>query len=480
MLLLNNKHMGSRELYSSIGKPKKKTTFGQYLGDYGRLMGDNMLSTLGMSDIIGDDSYKTDVGKKVSQIMNPLSGIVGQAGMAIATGGTGNAAMAALGKAVGPETFGKGGLRTFEGNTHEQGGIPLGKDEVENGESMFPMDNQTDFIFSDRILYPDSKQSFATKSKRIESKYKLRPNDPYGKKSQDRELNRLAVEQETLKSTVKPIMGNKKAFGGPLNKSNLEAINAGINYMNYPDFNTPEATFGMYNEGINRMTPKGLTTPSVNDTFKSVNTPVTTEAPMTPFKSNFLPTALGYAAQAASNLPAMFMKPDEAKFSRVKFQDTSLAESRNEARRSRNLGLATSRGIAAQSGDTGQAMNYLSGTTAAMNSQYGNLINQSLMQEKQLNSETNMREQLANSEIERYEEGINTAEKDSIRNLKMQSAMNVGTSAAMAGKDYMISQGADAQIDALRVSNPDYTYKIVNGKIVPVRIKAMGGKRRKY
>jgi len=169
----------------------------------------------------------------------------------------------------------------------------------------------------------------------------------------------------------------------------------------------------------------------------------------------------------------MFMKPDEAKFSRVKFQDTNLAESRNEARRSRNLGLATSRGIAAQSGDTGQAMNYLSGTTAAMNSQYGNLFNQSLMQEKEMNAQTNMREQLANSEIERYEEGINTAEKDSIRNLKLQSISNMGTSAAMAGKDYMISQGADAQIDALRVSNPDYTYKIVNGKLVPVRIKLL-------
>jgi len=590
--------MGSRELYSSIAKAKKKPTFWQGLGDVGKLMGDNALSAIGMQDVISNDSYNTEWAGKIADISNPLYGLAGQVGMAAFTGGAGNVATAALGKAVGPKKFGgggkksiskpigieyrkdlmtpaeygkwsekasgkvtptaspidyaimgaaaggtslvsnaakwflsdpaawatagigaptliaskryddlkaeenktlnweppatpnsfaSGGLRTFEGNTHEEGGIKLGADEVEGKETMFPMDNQTDFIFSDRILYPESKQSFATKSKRIESKYKLRPNDPYGKKSQDRELNRLAVEQETLKSTVKPVMGNKKGYGGEIfarggtkYPNTFPALyNSPLSEEGYIDdipFDTariasransitsmPTLTMrgkGNYASNIG-MTPKGYTPEQATlqpfNKENALNFKNRAIAENTTFQSNFLPTALGYAAQAASNLPAMFMKPDEAKFSRVKFQDTNLAESRNEARRSRNLGLATSRGIAAQSGDTGQAMNYLSGTTAAMNSQYGNLFNQSLMQEKEMNAQTNMREQLANSEIERYEEGINTAEKDSIRNLKMQGLINMGTSAAMAGKGYLDMQQGDEQIRAYGKANPYFS-----------------------
>jgi len=398
---------------------------------------------------------------------------------------------------AGPQYMADGGMLTrFKGNSHENGGIPLGKDNVENNETMFSMDNQSDFIFSDRILYPKSKESFATKSKRIESKYKLRPNDPYGKKSQERELNRLATEQEVLKSTIKPkdtTVANHMAYGGDIYANGGEwnpptyeeyLIQQGQNTAT--EFDKPQSFLSTdYRQDngvlpITKMTAKGMPTASTLNTLEGINNPAKQEEPVAgAYKSNFLPTALGYAAQAASNLPAMFMKPDLATFSRVKFQPTSLAEARNEARRSRNLGLATAKGIGANSNDIGQVMNYLSGTTAALNSQYGSLFNQSLMGEANANSELNMREQLANSEVERYQEGINTAEEDAIRNLKMQGAMNMGTAAAMAGKDYMVSQGADAQINALMASNPDYTYKIVDGKLVPIRLRAMGGKRGK-
>jgi len=100
-----------------------------------------------------------------------------------------------------------------------------------------------------------------------------------------------------------------------------------------------------------------------------------------------------------------------------------------------------------------------------------------------------MREQLANSEIERYEEGINTAEKDAIRNLKMQGLMNMGTSAAMAGKDAMVGQQTDAQLIAMMTANPDFDFKFSDptGKfkwlkrmgITPQRKKALGGKIRR-
>jgi len=362
---------------------------------------------------------------------------------------------------TGPQYMAMGGMLTkYQGNTHEDGGIKLAGDEVENNETSFNMNQQSDFIFSDRVIVPGSKQSFASKSKRIDSKYKLRPNDPYGKKSQELELRNLAMQQEQVKETMLP-----KKFK-----------NGGMKYAMGGEWDVPNYNYDT--DGITRMSPKGIVlsqaetaTSTANESMlkpHTFNPPQTTDE-FGQYKTNFLPAVAGYAAQAATNIPSMFVKPNIANFSRVKFKPTSLAEARNEARRSRNLGLATARGVGANSNDIGQVMNYLSGTTAALNSQYGNLVNQSLGTENNANSELNMREQLANSEIERYQEDINTREKDSVRNLKQQALSNVGAISAMAGRDFIANQQADAQIAALMAANPDYTYKVVDGKLVPVR-----------
>ena len=418
---------------------------------------------------------------------------------------------------TGPQYMAMGGMLTkYQGNTHEDGGIKLAGDEVEDNETSFNMNQQSDFIFSDRVIVPGSKQSFATKSKRIDSKYKLRPNDPYGKKSQELELRNLAMQQEEVKQLLNPVDdSNQMAYGGmrydggglksiypdyltqPAETGNsMNDLYGGqipgkvistdengldINYLpaNLKEYTLPEKStvpvgaFGLYNDGITRMQPKGITLPETSPTERTTpysqlfKSNATEEEGM--YKSNFMPALAGYAMQAATNIPSMFVKPNIANFSRVKFKPTSLAEARNEARRSRNLGLATARGVGANSNDIGQVMNYLSGTTAALNSQYGNLVNQSLGTENNANSELNMKEQLANSEIERYEENINTAEKDSVRNLKMQALMNMGTAASMAGKEYIASQQADNMVNALDTG--DYVYKTVDGKLTRLRKK---------
>ena len=544
--------MASRELYSSIAKPKKKYTFGQKLGDVGKLSADTMLSTLGASDVISDDAYKGEWAKKTSGILSPIAGVAGQVALAAATGGTGNAALSAA-KAVGPEIFAKGGLRTFKGNTHEQGGIQLGQDEVEGGETMMPMDAQSDFIFSDRlspiksispkgkIIY--SKKTFAQKSKEINKPLEIRPNDPYAKKTADIKLKKLAQEQEILKSTtikspanhmamggmkydgggvktsVSPIVHQSKTgnnlYGG-VGESDVATLKSnnpwynweGFDYSNPKDvlqfqqtFNrnagqdlltadsllgTQTATAILRNDiGQTKLTPKGYNnTPGLklatseqhssmlDEMFKKVP-----DASQQPYKSNFLIPALGYTAQALTNIPGLLAKPETINSSRVKFKDINLAEQRNEARRSRNLGLATARGIG--STDAGQMMNYLSGTTAGLNSVYGNQFNQSLLQEEQANVETNMREQLANSEIERYDAQINAQEKDAARALRMNALQNLGTIAAGAGKDYMAMQESDNMINILRGSNPDFTYDIRDGKLVPIRNRVGEKKRRR-
>lgn len=583
--------MASRELYSSIGKPKpKKLNFGQQIGEYGKVLADTALSGIGMSDVISDEAYKADWAKKVSSITSPLANVAG------------SIAPMLMGAPTGPAIFAKGGLRTFEGPTHEQGGIQLAGDEVEGNETMMPMDSQSDFIFSDR-LYPIksispkgkitfSKKSFAQLSKQINKPLELRPNDPYAKKTADIKLGKLAQEQEALKqsnNTEQFAMGGKRYDGGggrlgiypdylnPQSPTGLPVYNAqgkeayldkeawgktpafpyksnrvdGITVKNYWDFphryyGTPQTLFdkaGYFNlqadpyfnnrgipsadayidvdlppkdwgrediestiskaieanspyistrqarfPNLKEMTPKGITPTTVG--IQPIQNKQAASTAMekhlrdgisadTDISSNFLPSALGYAAQAATNLPAFFMKPDTVNLPRVKFDDISLAEQRNEARRSRNLGLASARGIGAT--DAGQMMNYLSGTTAALNSVYGNQFNQSLLQEQQANAEMNMREQLANSEIERYDEQINAQERDAARALRMNALQNLGTIAAGAGRDYMAMQENDAMMNVLMGSNPDYTYDVntPTGRMKWLKSKTLTPKRRK-
>jgi len=633
--------MASRELYSSISKPKKKIGLGQYLGDYGRLMGDTLLSTIGASDVISDDMYKTDLGRGASEVLSPLAQAAGGIGLSALTGrlvgpkkfGGGGDRMklsnkkvveyADMGvvpwdvnlldykriKKINPKAYkysdmpkeirkdrlnkipsniinalthysgemqenliqqatneadslykyknyAQGGLRTFEGNTHEQGGIQLGQDEVEGGETMFNLDTQSDFIFSDRIKYPGTNQTFATKSKRISKKYSLRPNDPYDKKVEEMELKKLAEVQEAVKLHDSVIVSEanhmadggihiKKANRGKFTESASRAgmkiqefarhilankedysstqvkranfarnaskwhSNGGIMYggggewdvPTYEDylinlgantsteFDKPESILSTgYRQGnsampITKKTPKGL--PEVK-TLNNIQDSLLTNdhksiAPQvdSSYQSNFTLPALGYAAQALTNIPALFTKPETINSSRVKFDRINLAEQRNEARRSRNLGLATARGVGAT--DAGQMMNYLSGTTAGLNSAYSNRFNQSLLAEQQANIETNMREQLANSEIERYDEQINAQERDAARALRMNALQNIGSIAAGAGKDYMAMQESDAMMNVLMGSNRDYTYDVntPTGRMKWLKSKTLTPKRRK-
>lgn len=518
--------MASTELISSVAKPKKKVGFAQYLGDYGRLMGDNVLSALGMSDIIGDDVYKTDIGKKVSQITNPISEIAGKVAMttAFTSGGFLNADNIGS-KSTGPEIYKLGGNRKksgelikFSGPTHEEGGIQLGQDEVEGGESMMPINNQSDFIFSNRIMVPNSKQSFAKKSKIIEAKYKLRPNDVYSKKSKELELKKLANQQEAVKeqSNKQKLVNyfdlggnryfkdkNKRIGGVDPNDPDINYIDD-LNRMNTLDtgdqmfsFNpqmidptaTMLATSGIDNYRFGQQFDNKYNPPLVQSQVKPLVNSLSKTIPVVQKKeginldgveSDFTIPALGYAAQALTNIPGLLVKPEEINSPKVKFDRINLAEQRNEARRARNLGLATARNIG--SNDAGQMMNYLSGTTAGLNSIYGNQFNQSLMQEQQANAQIDMREQLANSEIGRYDEQINTQERDAARNLRMQSLSNIGSTIAMAGKSYMDNKVQENQLNVLARTNPYYTID-AQGNVIPKNsdeVNALGGKRDKY
>jgi len=224
MLFKYYKHMGSRELYSSVVTPKRKYTLAH------DILAANLNSAVApIEGIVGSNFYDPKVGSKDAarmMIATDKAGRIANAGFFARMGGGKGAGLSSIAKGAsemgkglgstasveqqsqidkfakagvdtqntsyfidpakygnpspagltnstgtfaqsqfgdqysklgtmnaGPQYMADGGLLTkFKGNSHENGGIPLGKDVVEGNETMFSMDNQSDFIFSDRIL----------------------------------------------------------------------------------------------------------------------------------------------------------------------------------------------------------------------------------------------------------------------------------------------------------------------------------------
>jgi len=116
------------------------------------------------------------------------------------------------------KSFATGGeLTTYDtGGTHEQnpiGGVPVGNNLVEQGETRWE-----DYVFSNRLTVPGSKQTFAQASKQVENKFKDRPNDPFSKKSKDQMMRALMKQQEELKQQMALKAQKKLGGGGPLDK----------------------------------------------------------------------------------------------------------------------------------------------------------------------------------------------------------------------------------------------------------------------
>jgi hypothetical protein len=97
------------------------------------------------------------------------------------------------------QTFANGGeITQFNGNSHEQGGIPLGQNvEVENGESR-GIGNTKDYVFSDKIKI-DKNKTFSDEAKKIEKKYGNVKSDKFALESKNLELANLMEKQEGIK-----------------------------------------------------------------------------------------------------------------------------------------------------------------------------------------------------------------------------------------------------------------------------------------
>lgn len=146
--------------------------------------------------------------------------------------GIGGAAAGALTSSIMNNIMANGGpLTEYEGGgTHEQnpnGGIPVGKFLVEEGETNF--DN---YIFSNRLQLSKDKakelgfslgnMSYADASKKIKNKYKGREDDTTAQKSMIKELSRLkeAHEAERMLAMDNDFNEFSKKYGGYLKSNN--------------------------------------------------------------------------------------------------------------------------------------------------------------------------------------------------------------------------------------------------------------------
>lgn len=130
------------------------------------------------------------------------------------------------------------------GGTHEEnplGGIPLGKAAlVEEGETKWE-----DYIFSDRLVVPGSKKTFADASKEIQ-KRNYRKNDAYTEKALKKEMSKLIKLQENFKEEQGLNNNEAMKYGG-----NIKMASGGWTPPTNPDeigYDNPKFYEGIKNK----------------------------------------------------------------------------------------------------------------------------------------------------------------------------------------------------------------------------------------
>ncbi len=134
-----------------------------------------------------------------------------------------------------------GMLNEYNGEKHENGGIPMGPNaEVEGGETSMKMgmggEQDSTYIYSDRLKVPGKNHTFAEASKRIDNKYNRRTNDKLSNESKRRELNKLMESQEQERAgLVNSAYETIAAYGGPIHRYTDGGIRKpGDNWNNPP------------------------------------------------------------------------------------------------------------------------------------------------------------------------------------------------------------------------------------------------------
>ncbi len=300
-----------------------------------------------------------------------------------------------------------GMLNEFQGPTHEQGGIQLqnGAAEVEGGETSMPA-GAGQMVFSDSLVVPGTKETFAQASKRIEAKYKRRGDDSYANAAKERELARLAQKQEEIKMSQQAEQPATLEGGAPMGEMPQQE---------------------MFNDG--GMLP---------DVEKML-------------KQNRQAIGLGYGAQAATNLPMLiegFKKPEKVNLGRVSAETIDLSSQRQKLNQDR-LGAGSSAKRMAGRGarNASEYMSMINAHDAGVGSQYRGLIDQNKTSEEIANAQARTQVGLANQQTRIQEEDINAREKAARASMRHQALSNIGGAFAGGVSDWTAAGSSANMMD---------------------------------
>jgi len=415
----------------------------------------------------------------------------------------------------------------YNGNSHQLGGIPISDtDEVEGNETSANLGDGK-YVFSNSILVPNSKKTFADESKKINNRYSKRPDDVWANNAKQKQLTDLMEQQELVRESMgvgedsgnemefkkggwiqaatkgmrkdKPCTGSK--FGSSTcppgsKRYNLAKTFKKMHHMNggftgiydiqkhdglsESSFIGPPKPAGLgymeqlQSKGYSNAPLKALYSQPINeeDVLKRGSTWQYRQAldeaskPPESYSPGYGAPMLGYAAQAAANIPMLLTKPTKVKYDRVNPDLIDLTNQRVEAQSTRNKALAMARRNASMLGNAQEANSYAGTAISDIYGQYGNVYNQSLMAEKNANVGIKNQAQSQNAQIQMTEANANQQEADAVRQAKQQALFNIGQSLAAAGKSYGdMSQQGD-YLAALGMSNPDYDLLFTKGNFM--------------
>ena len=278
-----------------------------------------------------------------------------------------------LDSSINPYQYKLGGsldAATYEGASHEDGGIPVNKNgipafdgelEVEGNEVKYTKGNE-DYIFSN-FLDAQEGMTFADKAREIEKKFPKRDFNDIDRESFYYEMDRLKDMQEVINSQIEQDFDTYKN-GGYLDrnlyvkdgKSTRRGLAANVYLKNKKQFGgtlNPYAGEAMYNAAQAATLGNAVFNPMSSLGEGVVNSTQPQESDFTDkilsaLGSDYAPAAIGQAFESLTNLSLLSkgidkeenrFNPYEQDVRRLMDQEVDLTQAQNNVRSQFNVGL---------------------------------------------------------------------------------------------------------------------------------------------
>lgn len=405
--------------------------------------------------------------QEVSNVLNKIGALSGQIGLSILTGGASTAGTGLLKSLIKKENGGLinkkrsanfNNIIEYKGKTHKEGGIKVGQYELENGEISFPLQDGVEFVFSNNPkINPSQSKTYAQRARSIIKKYSKRPDDSLSLNSLNQELLTLANEQESMKKSA-----NKR---NKLDPGGFKYNNPEFMRMRDPlTFQLLDPNFGRLNFNKQNLNNNDLLSrytgqqPNLNLNNSNQKASEATESNL--YKSPIGPLAVGYTAQALSNIPALLLKREDVKFDRVSFDPVNLQNERDAFIKEADKSKLFNRSIVNNLKLGPESLNFLAAQNAKINEELSSNISKSFDKENQLNFEAKLRTKELNANLDKEEKIYNADSKSALKTAKLQALSNIGTAAGLFSKGLLEQDKNDTQFNMLISSSDNYTYNI--------------------